>query len=128
MLVVSRPLASLARVHAGRHPRLLRARLHRVGRDAVRVARGARRRVRRARVVRAPPGGERRGSGPDAAPYFRIFNPATQAEKFDADAAYRRRWIAELSRNPGREALDYFDAVPRCWGLDPKSPYSAPVV
>jgi deoxyribodipyrimidine photo-lyase len=29
------------------------------------------------------------GSGPDAAPYFRVFNPAGQAEKFDADGAYR---------------------------------------
>jgi deoxyribodipyrimidine photo-lyase len=68
------------------------------------------------------------GSGPDAAPYFRIFNPATQAEKFDPDAAYRRRFIAELSRTPGPEALSYFDAVPRAWGLDAKQPYPAPVI
>ena len=34
------------------------------------------------------------GCGPDAAPYFRVFNPAGQAEKFDGDAAYRRKWIA----------------------------------
>ncbi len=66
------------------------------------------------------------GSGPDAAPYFRIFNPATQAEKFDPAAAYRHRWIAEMSRAPGPEAMAYFDAVPRAWDLDPRRPYPRP--
>ena len=41
------------------------------------------------------------GSGPDAAPYFRVFNPAGQAEKFDPNGDYRRRFIAELSPRPG---------------------------
>lgn len=68
------------------------------------------------------------GSGPDAAPYFRIFNPATQAEKFDADAVYRKRWIAELSARPGREALEFFAAVPEAWRLDPKAAYPTPIV
>ncbi len=68
------------------------------------------------------------GSGPDAAPYFRIFNPATQVEKFDPKGLYRRRFIAELSRQPGAEARAYFDAVPRSWGLDPARPYPAPIV
>jgi deoxyribodipyrimidine photo-lyase len=36
------------------------------------------------------------GSGADAAPYFRIFNPATQAEKFDPEGRYVRRWVPEL--------------------------------
>jgi deoxyribodipyrimidine photo-lyase len=36
------------------------------------------------------------GSGADAAPYFRIFNPVTQAEKFDADARYIKRFVPEL--------------------------------
>ncbi len=36
------------------------------------------------------------GTGCDAAPYFRIFNPTTQAEKFDADELYIRKWIPEL--------------------------------
>jgi deoxyribodipyrimidine photo-lyase len=40
------------------------------------------------------------GSGADAAPYFRIFNPVLQGEKFDADGAYVRRWIPELARLP----------------------------
>ena len=68
------------------------------------------------------------GSGPDAAPYFRIFNPATQVEKFDAGATYRKRFIAELSRNPGPEALAYFDAVPRSWNLSPSRAYPMPLV
>jgi deoxyribodipyrimidine photo-lyase len=38
------------------------------------------------------------GSGADAAPYFRIFNPVLQAERFDPDGAYTRRWVPELGR------------------------------
>ncbi|HTR13476.1 MAG TPA: deoxyribodipyrimidine photo-lyase [Roseiarcus sp.] len=38
------------------------------------------------------------GSGADAAPFFRIFNPMLQAEKFDPDGAYVRRWVPELAR------------------------------
>lgn len=63
------------------------------------------------------------GSGPDAALYFRVFNPETQAEKFDPKAAYRHRFIAEFSREPGADAKSYFEAVPRSWGLDAKARY-----
>lgn len=38
------------------------------------------------------------GSGADAAPYFRIFNPVSQAQKFDPQGAYVRRWVPELAR------------------------------
>jgi deoxyribodipyrimidine photo-lyase len=37
------------------------------------------------------------GTGTDAAPYYRIFNPVTQAERFDPDGDYIRRWVPELS-------------------------------
>lgn len=37
------------------------------------------------------------GTGADAAPYFRIFNPTSQAQKFDGDGNYLRHWIPELS-------------------------------
>jgi deoxyribodipyrimidine photo-lyase len=40
------------------------------------------------------------GCGADAAPYFRIFNPVLQGEKFDTDGAYVRRWVPELARLP----------------------------
>jgi len=40
------------------------------------------------------------GTGADAAPYFRIFNPVTQAMKFDPDGAYIARWLPELARLP----------------------------
>jgi deoxyribodipyrimidine photo-lyase len=40
------------------------------------------------------------GCGTDAAPYFRIFNPTSQGEKFDPDGAYVRRWVPELARLP----------------------------
>ncbi len=62
------------------------------------------------------------GSGADAAPFFRIFNPLTQAERFDPDGAYRRHWLAEGQARPGRDALAYYDAVPRHWRLDPADP------
>ncbi len=38
------------------------------------------------------------GSGADAAPYFRIFNPVLQSEKFDADGGYIRRFVPELAK------------------------------
>lgn len=68
------------------------------------------------------------GCGPDASPYFRIFNPDTQAEKFDADGTYRDRWIAEGRKRPTETALSYFDAVPRAWNLSPDLAYPEPVV
>jgi deoxyribodipyrimidine photo-lyase len=40
------------------------------------------------------------GSGADAAPYFRIFNPVLQGEKFDPDGIYVARWVPELARLP----------------------------
>ncbi len=42
------------------------------------------------------------GCGADAAPYFRIFNPVTQGEKFDPDGTYVRRWVPELARLPAK--------------------------
>jgi deoxyribodipyrimidine photo-lyase len=40
------------------------------------------------------------GTGTDASPYFRIFNPISQGEKFDQDGAYVRRWVSELRDAP----------------------------
>ena len=41
-------------------------------------------------------------TGTDAQPYFRIFNPSAQGERFDPDGAYVRRWIPELGQVPAR--------------------------
>ena len=40
------------------------------------------------------------GTGTDAAPYFRVFNPLMQAAKFDADGTFVRRWLPELAQVP----------------------------
>jgi deoxyribodipyrimidine photo-lyase len=40
------------------------------------------------------------GSGADASPYYRIFNPITQGQKFDPDGAYVRRWLPQLAKLP----------------------------
>jgi len=42
------------------------------------------------------------GSGTDAAPYFRIFNPVAQGERYDPDGAYVRLYVPELAKLPSR--------------------------
>ena len=44
------------------------------------------------------------GTGTDASPYFRVFNPVTQGVRFDPDGAYVRRWVPELSHLAGAAA------------------------
>ncbi|WP_339759770.1 deoxyribodipyrimidine photo-lyase [uncultured Sulfitobacter sp.] len=63
------------------------------------------------------------GSGPDATPYFRVFNPATQLDKFDKNRDYTSRWIAEGRAKPHQDALAYFDAVPKRWNMSPDDEY-----
>ncbi len=62
------------------------------------------------------------GTGTDAAPYFRIFNPVTQGKKFDPDGDYVRRWVPELRGVPGA-------AVHTPWTLpEPPAGYPPPIV
>ena len=68
------------------------------------------------------------GSGPDAAPYFRVFNPDTQAEKFDKGASYRRHFLADAYGVHGDEAKLYYEAIPRSWGMRADDSYPSPVV
>ncbi len=42
------------------------------------------------------------GCGADAAPYFRIFNPILQGEKFDREGSYVKRWVPELNKVPSK--------------------------
>lgn len=44
------------------------------------------------------------GTGTDAAPYFRVFNPVTQGLRFDPDGEYVRRWVPELAGRSGSAA------------------------
>jgi deoxyribodipyrimidine photo-lyase len=50
------------------------------------------------------------GSGADASPYFRIFNPVVQGKKFDPDGTYVRRWCPELARLPNDHIHAPFNA------------------
>jgi deoxyribodipyrimidine photo-lyase len=69
------------------------------------------------------------GSGPDASPYFRIFNPETQLEKFDPKGNYTAAWLVDGAKTASETALAYYDAIPRSWGLSPEDAYPrAPIV
>jgi deoxyribodipyrimidine photo-lyase len=81
------------------------------------------------------------GCGSDAAPYFRVFNPDLQAQKFDPHGDYVRRWIPELSGRSGelypnpivdhkearRRALEAYDVVKgmRTSNAAPEAPLSS---
>lgn len=52
------------------------------------------------------------GTGTDAAPYFRIFNPVTQSRKFDAAGEYIRRWVPELRSLDNRSIHAPWEAPP----------------
>jgi len=71
------------------------------------------------------------GCGADAAPYFRIFNPVTQGQRFDPDGAYTRRWLPELARLPQRHLFSPWTApaaVLREAGVELGRDYPAPMV
>ena len=63
------------------------------------------------------------GSGTDPAPYFRVFNPTTQAKKFDPHGDYVRRYVPELAHVPT-------DFVHEPWRLPdgPPNGYPLPIV
>ena len=56
------------------------------------------------------------GSGPDATPFFRVFNPETQARKFDPDGVYRRAWIAEGQDGPAPHGAELLRGRPEVLG------------
>lgn len=71
------------------------------------------------------------GSGMDAAPYFRIFNPVTQGQKFDADGIYTRHFVPELAKlstrflfNPWEAPKDMLSSAGIVLGKD----YPEPIV
>ena len=71
------------------------------------------------------------GCGADAAPYFRIFNPILQGEKFDKEGLYVKKWVPELSKVPNKLVhkpwemeLKYQQAIKTIIGRD----YPEPIV
>lgn len=52
------------------------------------------------------------GSGADAAPYFRVFNPVAQGEKFDKTGEYTRRWVPEIAELPNKYLHKPWEAPP----------------
>jgi deoxyribodipyrimidine photo-lyase len=71
------------------------------------------------------------GCGPDAAPYFRIFNPTLQGEKFDPEGEYTKRFVPELSKLPKKflfEPWKATDDVLRAAGIRLGIDYPAPII
>jgi deoxyribodipyrimidine photo-lyase len=71
------------------------------------------------------------GCGADAAPYFRVFNPVLQGEKFDPDGDYVRRYVPELAKLPARWIHRPWEAPPevlRAAGVVLGRTYPLPIV
>ena len=71
------------------------------------------------------------GCGADAAPYFRIFNPVTQGQKFDRDGSYIRRFVPELRGLPDRYLFTPWEApkeILQKAGLIPGKSYPYPLI
>jgi deoxyribodipyrimidine photo-lyase len=71
------------------------------------------------------------GSGADAAPYFRVFNPVLQGERFDPDGAYVRRFVPELAKLPAKlihKPWTADDEVLTKAGIELGRTYPAPIV
>ncbi|WP_419909156.1 cryptochrome/photolyase family protein [Hoeflea sp.] len=71
------------------------------------------------------------GCGADAAPYFRIFNPVTQGQRFDPDGVYTRRFVPEIAALPDQYLFNPWEApeaVLRDAGVRLGETYPAPIV
>jgi deoxyribodipyrimidine photo-lyase len=71
------------------------------------------------------------GCGADAAPYFRIFNPVSQGEKFDPNGDYVRHWIPELTKLPSEWVHKPWEAPDRILsaaGIELSRDYPPPIV
>lgn len=68
------------------------------------------------------------GSGADAAPYYRIFNPVIQGEKFDPVGVYTKRWVPELSKVPSKWLHKPWEAPKGVLPIELGRDYPLPIV
>ena len=71
------------------------------------------------------------GCGADAAPYFRVFNPITQGEKFDPDGDYVRKWVPEIAKLPNKyihEPWEAPDGILEYAGVELGKDYPEPII
>lgn len=71
------------------------------------------------------------GCGADASPYFRIFNPVTQGQKFDTDGTYTRRFVPELAKMPDKYLFNPWNAPQNILdhaGVTLGKTYPAPII
>ncbi len=71
------------------------------------------------------------GCGADAAPYFRIFNPITQGERFDGDGEYTRKWVPEIAGLPDKYLFKPWEAPAELLekaGIELGNTYPKPIV
>lgn len=71
------------------------------------------------------------GCGADAAPYFRIFNPVTQGQKFDPDGHYIRQYVPEIASLPNKylySPWEASDAILRDAGVELGATYPLPII
>ena len=71
------------------------------------------------------------GTGPDASPFFRVFTPVGQGEKFDSGGAYVRKWLPELGKLPDAYVHRPWEARPgvlEAAGVKLGETYPRPVV
>ena len=66
------------------------------------------------------------GTGVDAAPYFRVFNPVTQGQRFDPAGEYIARWLPPLAALPAK--LRHTPWLAEQHGLSPPAGYPAPII
>ena len=67
------------------------------------------------------------GSGPDASPFFRVFNPELQAKKFDPDGRYQMKYLG-LSSSSTHESNKFYKMAPKSWNINQKSRPASSIV
>jgi deoxyribodipyrimidine photo-lyase len=71
------------------------------------------------------------GCGADAAPYFRVFNPITQGQKFDPDGDYVRQWVPEIAKLPNKFIHEPWEAsagILEYAGIELGKDYPEPII